>query len=161
MENQKGWFPTIDLWYHASNIDHPHFFSLKTISAHSTCKIDHSKCLYKNFQVPSIARDPKNQCFGFGFVSIRIRIQEIFSIWIRWLNFQNLLTFLGFKTAKVPLLDPNPDPDSEPGSGSRHRFEYGSNLDPDPDPKHCRKPYLSGLFGQLNERVHKIDHPIV
>jgi hypothetical protein len=51
------------------------------------------------------------------------------------LNFQNLPPFLGFKTAKIPLLDPDPDQDS--GSGSRRRFESGSN--PDPDPKHWKK----------------------
>ncbi len=59
-----------------------------------------------------------------------IQVQALAHI---WLNLQNLMTFVGLKTAKIHLLDP--DPYSESGSGSRRRFESGSN--PDPDPQHC------------------------
>ena len=41
-------------------------------------------------------------------------------------EFDNLMTFLGLKTAKIQLLDP------DPYSESRRRFESGSN----PDPQH-------------------------
>ena len=34
------------------------------------------------------------------------------------------MTLVGFKTAKIHLLDPDPDPDTE--SGSRRQFESGS-----------------------------------
>ena len=58
-----------------------------------------------------------------------IQVQALAHI---WLNLQNLMTFVGLKTAKIHLLDPDPDPYYESESGSRRRFESGSNLDPDP-----------------------------
>ena len=64
------------------------------------------------------------------------KVQDLAHI---WLNLQKLMTFVGLKTAKIHLLDP--DPYSESGSGSRRRFESGSN--PDKDPQHCLQKYAN------------------